>query len=145
MVLLAKAALGIGSTLVLAGVYTFHEGVIRVDVDEHRSGGSHVHFWAPAAVVPMAMHFVPRGYMCEASAHARGFLSTAHAFMKELKKLPDADLLEVTGDEQHVRICTSHGKLQIDVQDPGETVHLLCPLSTLDEVTSQLESSSPAS
>jgi hypothetical protein len=36
MMLLAKAALGMGSALVLAGAYTFHEGVIRVDVDEFR-------------------------------------------------------------------------------------------------------------
>jgi len=28
----------------------------RVDVDEHRDGAPHVHFWVPAAAVPMAMH-----------------------------------------------------------------------------------------
>lgn len=145
MLLIAKAALGIGSTLVLAGAYTFHEGVIRIDVDEHRSGGSHVHLWVPAAAVPVAMHFVPRAHMCDASAHSREFLPTAHALMKELKKFPDADLIEITDGEQHVQIRTSHGKLQIDVQDPGETVHLLCPLSTLEDVTSQLESNAPGS
>ena len=56
MMLLAKAALGVGATLALATAYTFREGVIRVDVDEYRAGGSHVHFWVPAAAVPMAMH-----------------------------------------------------------------------------------------
>src|SRR2546430_8408574 len=34
---LAKAALGLGGTIVLAGAYTMREGVIRVDVDEYRS------------------------------------------------------------------------------------------------------------
>jgi len=52
MVLLAKAALGLGGTLVLAGAYTMREGLIRIDVDEFRSGGSHVHLWVPAAAVP---------------------------------------------------------------------------------------------
>jgi len=33
MVLLAKIALGFGATVVLAGAYTFREGVLRVDVD----------------------------------------------------------------------------------------------------------------
>lgn len=145
MILLAKAALGIGSTLVLAAAYTFHEGIIRVDVDEYRSGGSHVHFWVPAAVVPLAMHFVPRGHMGLASEHAREFLPTAHAIMKELKKFPDADLIEVIDGEQYVQIRTHHGKLQIDVKDPSKTVHLLCPLSTLNDVTSQLESNAPGS
>lgn len=145
MILLAKAALGIGSTLVLAAAYTFHEGIIRVDVDEYRSGGSHVHFWVPAAVVPLAMHFVPRGHMGLASEHAREFLPTAHAIMKELKKFPDADLIEVIDGEQYVQIRTHYGKLQIDVKDPSKTVHLLCPLSTLNDVTSQLESNAPGS
>jgi hypothetical protein len=141
MILLAKAALGIGSTLVLAGAYTFHEGVIRIDVDESRAGGCHVHLWAPAAMVPMAMHLVPREHMQEVSEHTREFLPTAHAIMKELKKFPDADLVEVINEDQHVQIRTRHGKLQIDVEDSSQTVHLLCPLSTLDDVTSQIESS----
>jgi hypothetical protein len=91
----------------------------------------------------MAMSFVPRKHFREASVNAREFLPTAHAIMKELKKFPDAELVEVTDGEQHVRIRTRQGKLQIDVEDPGETVHLRCPLSTLDEITSQLESSAP--
>jgi hypothetical protein len=40
MMLLAKAALGIGGTLAAAGAYTFHQGVLRIDVDEYRAGGS---------------------------------------------------------------------------------------------------------
>ena len=58
--ILAKLALGAVGTLAFATVYTFREGTIRIDVDEHRPGGSHVHFWVPATVVPAALHFVPR-------------------------------------------------------------------------------------
>ena len=71
MMLLAKAALGVGGTLALAGAYTFHEGVIRIDVDEHRAGGSHVHMWVPAAAVPMAMHLVPQKHLREVAEHSR--------------------------------------------------------------------------
>jgi len=35
MIILAKCALALTGTIVAAGVYTFHEGVIKVDVDEH--------------------------------------------------------------------------------------------------------------
>ena len=59
MMILAKLALGTATTLMVAGVYAFREGTVRVDVDEHREGGAHVHLWAPAAVVPMALRFVP--------------------------------------------------------------------------------------
>ena len=136
--LLTKAALGLG-TLVLAGAYTFHEGVIRVDVDEFRSGSSQVHIWVPAAAVPMAMHFVPVSYMRHTSEHARETLPILHAVLKELKKYSDADFVEVVDHDQHVGVSTHEGKLQIDVDAPDEKVHILCPLSTIEDVTYQLE------
>ncbi len=143
MILLAKAALGIGGTLLLAGAYTFREGAIRVEVDEYCAGGSHVHLWVPAAAVPMAMHFVPKHHLREAAIQARELLPMAHAIMKELKKFPDADLVEVVNGRQHVQIRTHQGKLQIDVNEPGQTVHLLCPLATLDDLTDELQASAP--
>jgi hypothetical protein len=143
MMLLAKAALGVGGTLVLAGAYTFHEGVIRIDVDESRSGGSHVHLWVPAAVVPMAMHFVPRDQLRNAAEQAREALPAMHAFAKELKKYPDVDLMEVIDGEEHAQFRTRDGKLQVDVDSPDEKVHLRIPLSTIDDVVDELESSAP--
>lgn len=143
MMLLAKTALGISGTLVLAGAYTLSEGVIRVDMDESRAGGSHLHLWVPAVVVPMTMHFVPKHHFRDAAEHARDFLPVAHALFKELKKFPDTDLVEVKDDDQHVQIRTHEGKLQIDVDAPDEKVHLLVPLSTLDDMVGQIEESAP--
>lgn len=143
MMFLAKAALGVSGALVAAGAYTFREGVIRVDVDEFRAGGSHVHLWVPAALLPMSMHFVPNHHLRNAADHAREFLPVAHALFKELRNFPDAEFVEVKDDEQHVHIGTHGGKLQIDVDDPDEKVHLLVPLSTVDDVVGQLEDSAP--
>jgi len=141
--LVAKAALGFGGALLLAGAYTFHEGVIRVDVDEYREGGSHVHMWLPAAAVPMVMHVVPKHHLRGASEQAREFMPVAQALIKELKRFPNADFVEVTDNEQHVQIRTHEGKLEIDVHDPGEDVHVRVPLSTLDDVAEQLEANAP--
>jgi len=144
MMLLAKAALGLGGTLVLAGAYTMREGVIRIDVDEYRSGGSHVHMWVPAAAVPMAMHFVPSKHMRCASEQAREALPILHALVKELKKYPDADFVEIVDHNQHVRMRMRGGRLQIDVDAPDQKVHVLCPLSAIEDVTSQLEEHAPS-
>ncbi len=144
MMLLAKAALGLGGTIVLAGTYTMREGVIRIDIDEVRSGGSHVHMWVPAAAVPMAMHLVPDKHWRHASEQAREAIPILHAIVKELKKYPDADFVEVMDHDQHVRIRTHDGKLQIDVDAPDEKVHVLCPLSTIEDVTIQLEEHGPS-
>jgi hypothetical protein len=51
--------------------------------------------------------------------------------------------VEAKDGEDHVQIRTHAGKLQIDVDEPGENVHLLIPLSTLDDVVEQIESSAP--
>jgi hypothetical protein len=144
MMLLAKAALGLGSAIVLAGAYTMREGVIRIDVDEFRSGGSHVHMWVPAVAVPMAMHLVPDKHWCHASEQAREAIPIVHAVVKELKKYPDANFVEVIDQDQHVRVRTRDGKLQIDVDAPDQKVHVLCPLSTIEDVTTQLEEHGPA-
>jgi hypothetical protein len=143
MVLLAKAALGLGGTLFLAGAYTMREGLIRIDVDEYRSGGSHVHLWVPAAAVPMAMHFIPEKHLHHACEHARGTLPLLQVLARELKKYPDAEFVEIDGNRQHVRMRTQSGKLQIDVDAPNEKVHVLCPLSTIEDVTIQLEEHGP--
>jgi hypothetical protein len=144
MMLLAKAAVGLGGTIVLAGAYTMREGVIRIDVDEFRSGGSHVHMWVPAAAVPMAMHLVPDRHWRHASEQACEAMPILHAVIKELKKYPDADFVEVIDHDQHVRVRTHDGKLQVDVNTPDEKVHVLCPLSTIEDVTTQLEEHGPA-
>jgi hypothetical protein len=143
MVLLGKAALGLGGTLVLAGAYTMREGVIRIDVDEYRSNGSHVHMWVPAAAVPMAMHFVPDKCLHDAAYDSREAMPILRAVVKQLKKYPDADFVEIDDHNQHVRMRTHNGKLQIDVDAPGQKVHVLCPLSTIEDVTVQLQERGP--
>ena len=145
MMLLAKAALGLSSAMVLAGAYTFHEGVIRISVDEYRAEGTHLHLWVPAAAVPMAMRLVPRKHIREASREAREALPMVHAIAKELKKYPDAELIEIRDGEQHVQMRTNHGRLQIDVEAPDQTVHILCPLSTIEDLAEQLETYAPGS
>lgn len=143
MMLLAKAALGLGGTFVLAGAYTMREGVIRIDVDEFRSGGSHVHLWVPAAAIPMAMHFVPEKHWQHASQNTCEAVPILHAIVKELKKYPDAEFMQVDNGGQHMHLRTHNGKLQIDVDGPDEKVHILCPLSTIEDVSVQLEEHAP--
>ena len=141
--LLAKLALGFCSTIAVAGAYTFHDGILRVE-DESISGGRHVHVWLPAAIVPMAMQVVPSRHLNHAVAQVGPWLPTLRALTKELKHYPDAEFVDVEDGRQHVRVRTEHGKLLIDVTEPDETVHVACPLSMIEEVSSQLEGRTPA-
>ncbi|SRR6266481_5690390 len=140
--LLAKLALGFCGTIAVAGVYTFHEGVLRVDEDH--ADGRHVHVWVPAAIVPMALHFVPSRHFERALEHAGPWLPAFRELTKELKKYPEAEFVEVQDSRQHVHIRTYQGKLLIDVTEPGETVHVACPLVMMEDVARELEARLPA-
>jgi hypothetical protein len=143
--LIAKLALGFGGTILLAGAYTFREGTIRVDVDEFREGGAHVHFWVPAAAVPMALHFAPKDRMLHEHGmrEAREWMPTVRTLLREMQKYPNVEFVDVRDSEQHVHIGTHNGKLQIDVDAPDQKVHIAVPIETIDDVTSELESTGP--
>jgi hypothetical protein len=144
MLILAKIALGLGATVGIAGVYVFHEGVIRVDVDEHRAGGSHVHFWVPATVVSVGMLLAPKGQVNRATEEARPFLPALREVSKELEKYPNVELVDVTDARDHVRVAMVDGKLQIDaVSGDGDVVHLSVPARVLRDVADELEEKAP--
>jgi hypothetical protein len=140
--ILAKLALGFCGTVAVAGVYTFHEGVMRVDED--RYDGRHVHVWVPAAIVPMALHLVPSRHFEHALEHAGPWLPTLRELTKQLKRYPEADFLEVQDGRQHVHIRTHQGKLLIRVTQPDETVHVACPLVMIEDIARELEAKAPA-
>jgi len=142
MLVLAKVALGLSATLAMSTAYVFHEGVIRVDVDEHRHGGSHVHFWVPATTVSAGMRLaslVPQHPLERAAEQIKPHLPMFRVMAKELQKYPNAEFLDVTDEEQHVHIATVNGKLRIDVEDDDQTVHLQVPVETLMDIADRFE------
>ena len=144
MLLLAKAALGVGATLALSTAYVFREGVIRVDVDENRDGGSHVHFWVPATVVSGGLRVVPRHYIQHAAEQARPYLPVIREVAKELEKYPNAELVDVqSANHEHVRISIRDGKLYIDAVDQQNDVHVAVPTETICDVADRLEDAAP--
>jgi 2-polyprenyl-6-methoxyphenol hydroxylase-like FAD-dependent oxidoreductase len=143
MLMLAKVALGVSAAVAMSTAYVFHEGVIKVDVDESQQGGSHIHFWVPATAVSAGLYVVPRRDLQHALAEARPFLPVLRQLTKELKKYPNAQFVEFTDATDHVRIATVDGKIQIDVNEPGETVHVRVPIETLEDVSDHLESNAP--
>jgi len=113
-------------------------------VDEKHADGRRVQVWIPAAVVPVAMHFVPKRHLEDAAEQAGPWLPTLRALTKELEKYPEAELVEVRQSDQHVSIRTHDGKLLIDVSAPGDEVHVACPLAMLEHVSRELQANAPS-
>jgi hypothetical protein len=143
MLILAKTALCVGATLALAGAYVFHEGVIHVDVDQNRSGGSHVHFWVPATTVTVGLHLAPHRNLQQVAAQVRPFLPLLREISKELKKYPNAELVDVRDSSDHVRITMREGKLSIDAVNDTENIHVTVPVQTISDVADRLEDVAP--
>jgi hypothetical protein len=142
--ILAKVAMGLGGTLVLAGAYVFHDGVIRITVDEARPNGDHVHLVVPATIVSAGLHFVPERDLGRAMQEARPYMPMFETFTKELSRLPDFELVSVDSSEQHVRVRTEARRLIVDVHDSGENVHVSLPLSALRHLAEDLQERRPA-
>jgi hypothetical protein len=143
MLLLAKAALGLGAMVAVAGAYVFHEGVIRVDVDQNRRDGSHVHVWVPATVVPVGLAVVPRSKLEKAACQVRPFLPMLRELSKELKKYPDAELVDVHDSGEHVRVSVRGGRLTVDAVDHGDNIHVSFPVETISDIADRLEADAP--
>lgn len=144
MLIILKAALGLGATFALSTAYVFHEGVIRVDVDENRAGGSHVHFWVPATTVSAGLRVAPRHYIQQAAEQSRPYLPVLREVAKELQKYPNAELVDVRGaDHEHVRISMRDGKLYIDAVDRDQNIHVSVPTETIADVADRLEDAAP--
>jgi hypothetical protein len=143
MIFLAKAALGLGATMAVAGAYVFHEGVIRVDFDEKRAGGSHVHFWVPATAVSASLRLAPRHCLEDAATKARPFLPLLREISKELEKYPNGEFVDMQGLSGRVRVAMANGKLEIDAVGDDQVVHVRVPAETVRSVADRLEDAAP--
>jgi hypothetical protein len=84
------------------------------------------------------MKLAPRNAMENAARQAGPWLPTVQSIAKELRRLPDAEFVEVRDADQHVIIRTQGGKLLIDVESPDETVHVACPLATIEHISEEI-------
>ena len=142
--ILAKVALGLGVSMAAAGAYVFHEGVIRVDVDEHRDDGTHLHVWLPATLVATGLHFASKQQLQEAAEQARPYLPVIREVTKELEKYPEAEFVSVNSATDQVRVAVSGGKLQIDaLTNDGDVVHVSVPAQMINDVADELERRAP--
>jgi hypothetical protein len=133
------ALLGAASLAGTAAVVTYNAGAVRVSVDEKSPKGDHVHVFVPAIVVPVALGFVPAKNFHVRDKDVHQWLPLLKAATEELDRCPDATLVEVTGPDEHVKISKRGNSMYIDVDDPGETVHVSFPVGVVQTVVNKLE------
>ena len=138
MILLAKLGVGVLGTAVVAGAAISSEGFIHVRVHEKHPGGTNFALIVPAAVVPVALHFVPKEHFDQAPQDLQQVLPIVDAAIPELEKCPDGVLVEVVDPGEHVLIAKSGGSVVIDVNDHDDTVHVSVPLRAVRSALHQI-------
>jgi hypothetical protein len=141
MILLGKVALGItGSMLAGLGVIC-SEGMIEVNVVERQPEVHHVYVLAPAMLVPIATHFVPREKMGHAARQLGPYMPAIRAALGQLRNCDDFILVDVKDRDEHVEVQKMGGSLVVDVKDLDETVHVSTPIRAIASTLEQLAAS----
>ncbi len=141
--ILGKIAMGMLGTVLVAGAILCSDGFVSVRVNERAQKGSHIFLVVPGALAPIGMKFIPRENWNQVEKEIRPWLPGLRAAVEGIAEYPDATFVEVIDRTDHVRIHKDGGSIVVDVDDPGETVHVSVPLRTIQSVVRELEEGSP--
>jgi hypothetical protein len=141
MILLGKIALGMTGTMLAGLGLVCSEGMIEVNVVEKQPEVHHVYVLAPAMLVPIAAHFIPRHDLGEAARQLGPYMPTIRAAMGQLRECDDFVLVDVKDRDEHVEVQKLGASLVVDVKDQNETVHVSTPIRTITSTLEQLAAS----
>jgi len=142
MIVLGKVALGVAGVAAAGVGLICSEGMIEVNVVERQPEAHHVYVLAPAAVVPMAVHFIPSHEFGHASAELQPWMPTIRAALDQLREVDDVTLVDVTEPGQHVVVAKKGGSVVVDVNDRDETVHVSAPIRAISSTIEQVAAAS---
>src|SRR5260221_2658022 len=128
MLLLAKIGVGFLGTAMVAGAAVSSEGFISIKVHEKQADGTHLSLIVPAALIPAALHFVPREHLRGAPENLRQYLPIIDAAIHALEDTPDGVFVEVSEPGEHVVVQKRGSSIVVDVNDHDDIVHVSVPL-----------------
>ena len=114
-----------------AGALVYNAGAIRVKVQQEGERGENINLIIPAAIVPVALAFVPDEHLQEASAHMREALPILRAAGQALEAAPDFVLVEVRERDEHVLVEKRGGSLHVTVNSSHENVEVSFPIGVI--------------
>jgi hypothetical protein len=141
MILLGKVALGITGTMLAGLGVVCSEGMIEVNVVERQPEAHHVYVLAPAMLVPIATHFIPREKRGHAAEQLGPYMPAIRAALGQLRDCDDFVLVDVKDRDEHVEVQKLGGSVVVDVKDLDETVHVSTPIRAISSTLEQLAAS----
>jgi hypothetical protein len=141
IVALSILAIPVGATLLVAGSVVAH-GVVTVNVQESKQGGTHLYLPVPADLLYLGMDLLPVLDQHDDLARTRREIGpwapVALAAMQSIEDCPDAVLVDVESHGQTVKIVKVGRSIEIDVHDQGDDVHISLPAHLFTRALRQL-------
>lgn len=139
LLILGGVALGVCLTVGAVGAWVASLGMIRIDVHEHGRRGSRVQVCVPSALV-LAGLSVARcsGALDDARALENRERKIVRSLLREIRDLPDGDVVRVEGRDQLVLIEKRNRDLLIRALDDGESVSLQIPIQTARRIAESI-------
>jgi hypothetical protein len=110
-----------------------------IDVTVRERDGLDLSLKIPALMVHSAIYLAPSEVLAEIPEEADEWLPLAVAAQKELAKLPDCTLVEVSDRHDRVRIAKEKGRIIVEVRSRDEEVRVAVPLRTLSVALSRIK------
>ena len=144
MILLGKVGMAIAGTVLAGAGIICSEGMISVNVETRSPEKHHVFVVAPAMLVPIAMHFIPKEHLADHTQEIQPWLPTIRASLDAVSEADDITFVEVKEPGQKVRVAKSGVSIVVDVNDNDETVHVSTPIRAMSSAIEELAAASPA-
>ena len=136
--LLVVGGLSLATTLCVVGIILWfqHEGMLVVQV--HERNGDDVRICMPAAIADLAFTLAPGHCMQTAQCRLRDYRPLVNQVCRTMKESPDFTLVESRTSDEAVRVRKQGTDLLVEVQSPGEQVHLSIPVHLVNTILSRI-------
>ena len=129
----AVVAFGVTTAAATVAYSYYNGGFVRIAVDDRSADPTTIHLAVPAMVLDAALALAPLAIPADAQADLRRELGDYGPMLRqlaaELERCPDAILVEVEDDTDHVRITKERNSLIIRVRSTDTDVDVQVPVS----------------
>lgn len=137
----ATGILILGSGFLLAASIV-HTGLVTVKVNESGPNGTHLYLPVPAILVHAGMTVLPALVQEDVWEEVRTDLGewgpVAAEVLRAVEDAPDAVLVEIENEREHVRIEKDGRTLEIRVRDGRDSFEISVPASLLGRVAREI-------
>jgi hypothetical protein len=141
IVALALLAVPVGATLLLAGSLVTH-GVVTVQVNETKQGGTHLYLPVPAGLLYLGMDLLPLfdrdGELSKARREIGPWAPVVAAALESIDDCPDAVLVDVQERGETVKIVKQGRSIEIQVHGNDGDVHVSLPAHLFTRIARQV-------